>query len=184
MELLILNFSSVSAVPGCYSGIDEALEAIGEISHAENMEYSCDARSSQRATASHRPYWLIWVCVWGGGHWQLYSYLWHWHCCPLVGWPYLTLFLCFYNNKFFFAKLIFCFAFVVVGYSRSLLSSVLLAAVSGAHPGLLVIISVLKAALSQPKSPLSLLHRPLVCAISPFVLIIFFFQSLVIFCFR
>ncbi|KAF3858460.1 hypothetical protein F7725_011661 [Dissostichus mawsoni] len=32
--------------------IDEALEAIGEISHAENMEYSSDAQSSRPATAT------------------------------------------------------------------------------------------------------------------------------------
>lgn len=57
-ELLVLNSGRVSAVPGCHCcpGIDEALEAIGEISHAENMEYSSDAHSSQPATASHRPY--------------------------------------------------------------------------------------------------------------------------------
>lgn len=46
VEQLVLSFGSVSAVPGRCSGIDEALEAIGEISHAENMEYSSDAQSS------------------------------------------------------------------------------------------------------------------------------------------
>lgn len=32
--------------------INGALEAIGEISHAENMEYSSDAQSSQPATVT------------------------------------------------------------------------------------------------------------------------------------
>lgn len=47
LRLLLLRRSA--------SGIDEALEAIGEISHAENMEYSSDAHGSQPAQP-HRPY--------------------------------------------------------------------------------------------------------------------------------
>lgn len=34
------------------SGINEALGAIGEISHAENVEYSSDAHSSRPAAAT------------------------------------------------------------------------------------------------------------------------------------
>lgn len=38
------------------------------------------------------PYWRIWVCVWGGqGNKHLYWDLWHWHCCPLVWQPHLSL---------------------------------------------------------------------------------------------
>lgn len=39
----------------------------------------------------HWPYWLILLCVWDGGG-QLYRDLWHWHCCPLIKWPHLTLY--------------------------------------------------------------------------------------------
>ena len=49
------------------SGIDEALEAIGEISHAENMEYSSDAHSSQPATATQALLTNLGVCLRRGG---------------------------------------------------------------------------------------------------------------------
>lgn len=73
--------------------INEALEAIGEISHAENMEYSSDAHSSLPATATQVLLTNLGVCVWGGwvGSTHLYWDHWHWHCCPLAGWPHLTL---------------------------------------------------------------------------------------------
>lgn len=47
--------------------INEALEAIGEISHAENMEYSSDAHSSQPATATQALLTNLGVCLEGGG---------------------------------------------------------------------------------------------------------------------
>ncbi|KAK5888808.1 hypothetical protein CesoFtcFv8_014866 [Champsocephalus esox] len=43
--------------------IDEALEAIGEISHAENMEYSSDAQSSRPATATQALLTNLGVCL-------------------------------------------------------------------------------------------------------------------------
>lgn len=47
------------------TGIDEPLEAIGEISHAENMEYSSDALSSRPATASQALLTNLGVCLRG-----------------------------------------------------------------------------------------------------------------------
>lgn len=75
--MIVLNFSSVRAVPGCCCcqplQINEALEAIGEISHAENMEYSSDAHSSQPATATQALLTNLGVCLrGGGGGWHLY----------------------------------------------------------------------------------------------------------------
>lgn len=49
------------------SEINEALEAIGEISHAENMEYSSDAHSSQPATATQALLTNLGVCLREGG---------------------------------------------------------------------------------------------------------------------
>ncbi len=48
------------------SEINEALEAIGEISHAETMEYSSDAHSSQPATATQALLTNLGVCLRGG----------------------------------------------------------------------------------------------------------------------
>lgn len=49
------------------SEINEALEAIGEISHAENMEYSSDAHRSQPATATQALLTNLGVCLRVGG---------------------------------------------------------------------------------------------------------------------
>lgn len=68
VKLLVLNFSSVSAIlllPA--TEINESLEAIGEISHAENMEYSSDAHSSQPATATQVLLTNLGVCLRGVG---------------------------------------------------------------------------------------------------------------------
>lgn len=56
---------------------------LGEISHAENMEYSSDARSSHTGPID----WSGCVCASCWGSRRLYQDLWHWHCCPfwLVG---------------------------------------------------------------------------------------------------
>lgn len=59
--MLVVNFSQVSAAPA--SEINEALQAIGEISHAENMEYSSDAQSSRPAAATQALLTNLGVCL-------------------------------------------------------------------------------------------------------------------------
>lgn len=54
-------FSEDGAVPA--SEINEALQAIGEISHAENMEYSSDAQSSRPDTATQALLTNLGVCL-------------------------------------------------------------------------------------------------------------------------
>lgn len=45
--------------------INDALEVIGEISHAENMEYSSDAQSTRPATTTHILLTNLGVCLRG-----------------------------------------------------------------------------------------------------------------------
>lgn len=95
VKLLVLNFSSVSAVLYCCCQPQKSMSLWRRLGKSVMLKIWSTAVTHTAASPPqpHRSYWLIWVCVWGGwGSRRLYWDLWHWHCCPLVGWPHLTLF--------------------------------------------------------------------------------------------
>lgn len=150
--------------------INGALEAIGEISHAENMEYSSDAQSSHTGPID----WSGCVFEGGGGAGVYIGTSDIDTVALLVGWPKLTLFWeveeRVFLQKFSSPRSVFLIFFIPseVSLSGRVFSLPTISRVSTSPSPL--IISPLRTALSPTASPLSCLRRPVVCAFSPLCL--------------
>lgn len=121
-------------------------------------------RTELPARHSHTgPYWRIWVCVWGGGqgNGRLYWDLWHWHCCPLVWRPHLSL-------VFLIILLITATPLSFVprfeAHRNHLCSTRTPTSTLSSSLTVFPVPLMLKAALSPTRSHLSLLRRPAVYA--------------------
>lgn len=166
VESLVLNFSCVSVASCCCCCCcqpQKSMRLWRRLGKSVMLKIWSTAVTHTAASPPqpHRPYWLIWVCVWGRGG------------LPAILGP-LTLTLLPFGwmaslDTFFLFFLIvlsvtITFSLLFFDPFRNILLFSFHPRVSRSSPLLPVIISALKAALSRPTSSLSLLHRPLVCA--------------------